>query len=619
MISQLLQIIIFQLIFLCIYEILYTRNTFFQTNRAYLLLTSILSLLLPWISLPSESIPLEIDNAIQLPTAFINTAPLPNDAFPMDTTVKPSAPNIPWIWIIYSIGVLISVCILVFKLISLKKINISTTKVCQGYKLKIITNSKEAFTLFNTIYLGDQINKTDQELILKHELVHLKQKHSLDLILFEILKIIFWFNPCIYWYQHKIKTVHEFIADKHSQVNIGKRAYFEQLLNQSFQTEEFVFSNTFFNQKLIKKRILMMQKKKTKTYKYLLYTITIPFILVMLTLTAFTKLDPQNPIELPKTTKNETPTNIVTPNGEVVKISSQLETPNQVISKKHYEKEEQLTQQQTEVSLPLVSERNVFQKNIPQPKAAENITPTLNSNAQEIEVPFMETDKVPSTKKCIQLSDKKLAIYCFSNELNEFIIKNFDLNVTKGLGIVGEQRIYARFKIDTDGHIQNIEVRGSLDVLEKEARRVLKLLPQMIPGEKDSKKVNVLYSLPIAINIPAIDSKKKLVSENRIAKEDDYNTVLTDILYPREGVDTPEEGYYLVTGIFKKNKYKQKSIKKLKEMGLSPKYFTNPRDNYDYVYLETPSSLKSIKKIKKSIKKKHTDLDTYILKIEHAK
>jgi beta-lactamase regulating signal transducer with metallopeptidase domain len=82
-----------------------------------------------------------------------------------------------------------------------------------SYTLIILPNSKKAFSFFNYIFLGADTNELEKEKIISHELIHCKQKHSLDLLFFESLKILMWFNPLLYIYQKRISTVHEYISD----------------------------------------------------------------------------------------------------------------------------------------------------------------------------------------------------------------------------------------------------------------------------------------------------------------------------------------------------------------------------------------------------------------------
>lgn len=119
-------------------------------------------------------------------------------------------------------------------------------------------------------------------MILKHELIHVKQKHTLDLVFFEVLRVLFWFNPLIYIYQSKLRVLHEFIADKEALKTQDKIAYYQNLLTQMFDTNNVSFINTFYKKSLIKKRIIMLQKSKSSQLKLAKYLLVIPMIFTML-------------------------------------------------------------------------------------------------------------------------------------------------------------------------------------------------------------------------------------------------------------------------------------------------------------------------------------------------
>src|SRR5690606_9657688 len=119
----------------------------------------------------------------------------------------------PWM-MIYLLGVAISLMILLKKYSSLSRMFRFKKIAAEAYVNIIeVPNSTIACTFYRTIFLGDKLSETEKHHILSHELVHVRQKQSLDLVFFEVLKVIFWFNPFIYIYQNRIATVHEFIAD----------------------------------------------------------------------------------------------------------------------------------------------------------------------------------------------------------------------------------------------------------------------------------------------------------------------------------------------------------------------------------------------------------------------
>ncbi len=289
MVQQILHIIIFQMLFLATYDLLHKKDTFFSLNRLYLLFTSALSLFLPFIKIESirENIPNEY--IINLPTVFIGQ-PIPSETFLESLSllyISAKNDDIPWGIVLYSLGVIVMFIVFIRKIIAIKtlKKNVPYT-YNYNYKTYTLPNSKNAFSFLNNMYLGDQLTDLEKEQITMHEIVHLREKHSYDLLWFEFLKIFFWFNPLIYVYQSRIHIVHEFIADAKSIKIIGKKKYYEQLLNTVFGTEKIKFINQFFNYSLIKKRILMLQKNKSKNISKLKYLLIVPLLIGILIYTS---------------------------------------------------------------------------------------------------------------------------------------------------------------------------------------------------------------------------------------------------------------------------------------------------------------------------------------------
>ena len=118
---------------------------------------------------------------------------------------------------------------------------------------------------------------------------------------------------------------------------------------------------------------------------------------------------------------------------------------------------------------------------------------------EEISVPFSVVEKVPVFPGCIGVSNKELKD-CFSEKMNEHIIKNFKYpSAALELGVFG--RVIVLFIVDKDGNITNIKSRGPDNILEKEAERIIGLLPKMKPGLQRGNPVIVPYSIPIYFKI----------------------------------------------------------------------------------------------------------------------
>ena len=88
-----------------------------------------------------------------------------------------------------------------------------------------------------------------------------------------------------------------------------------------------------------------------------------------------------------------------------------------------------------------------------------------------------------------------------SSAISEFVVRKFDTDTAKDLGLSGRQRIAVIFKIDKKGYVKDIRVRAPHPRLEKEAIRVINMLPRMIPGTVNGQPVVVPYSLPITFQV----------------------------------------------------------------------------------------------------------------------
>lgn len=115
-------------------------------------------------------------------------------------------------------------------------------------------------------------------------------------------------------------------------------------------------------------------------------------------------------------------------------------------------------------------------------------------------VPFAAIEKVPVFPGCSGADNEEMK-KCMSQKIAEFVNSNFNIGLGKELDLKGRQRIAVQFKIDKTGRITDVRARAPKPELEAEAVRVVKLLPQMQPGEQKGEKVGVLYSLPIVFEV----------------------------------------------------------------------------------------------------------------------
>ena len=119
---------------------------------------------------------------------------------------------------------------------------------------------------------------------------------------------------------------------------------------------------------------------------------------------------------------------------------------------------------------------------------------------EDVEVPFAVIENVPVFPGCEKGSNEKKK-QCMSAKIAKFVNRKFNTELAGDLGLSCRQRINVIFKIDKTGNITGVRARAPHPGLEKEAKRVISLLPQMKPGKQRGKPVTVPYSLPIIFQV----------------------------------------------------------------------------------------------------------------------
>jgi hypothetical protein len=480
MIHTIIQIIAFQLFFLVIYDLFLKKETFFNWNRAYLLGTAILSLILPFIkidvfknALPQKYIFNFTNSSLNLETVVLDEITIGAEASKSVLTLEN----------IFLIGATVATILFLIKLFNvLKLIRNNPKHKTHNVLLIALLNSNAAFSFFNYIFLGERIQPEEKESIISHELIHVRQKHSLDLLLFEVLRIVFWFNPLIYMYQNRVAVLHEFIADSKA-VKHNKKQYYESLLAQVFETKSMSFINPFFKQSLIKKRIIMLQKSRSNQTKLLKYALLIPMVIGMLVYSSCSE----------ETVPSEVVEQELTLTDKIKELKSSIEAKGELSEKEKHEIIEVYLSLLKEQSLNVPINQNIGLEIIEEEKRN-------NDFSEENEVPYSVVEKAPVFKGCENVSEAERK-NCLNMNLSGFVAKNFNANLGKSLGLSGEQKISVFFKIDKDGRIIDIKSRAPHPDLETEAVRVINMLPTMIPGEHGGEKVIVPYFLPIKFKI----------------------------------------------------------------------------------------------------------------------
>lgn len=255
------------------YKLFLKERTFHHYNRFYLLGTIAVSLLLPVLKVSYFTI--EVSNDIYLLFTTLNT--------------YNSAKNLNYDFFYYQLTFFFSGLVAVFfilkLMIGLMKIQLLKKKFKREYFEGINfyqTNLEDApFSFFKNLFWKNSI-QIDSDLgrqILKHEMVHIEQKHSWDKIFAEIITSVFWFNPIYYFIKKELYLIHEYLADKKALKNSDTKAFAQMLLASHFSGKMLPATSPFLSSNL-KKRLKMLQKSKSKfSYARRIFALPILFAL----------------------------------------------------------------------------------------------------------------------------------------------------------------------------------------------------------------------------------------------------------------------------------------------------------------------------------------------------
>lgn len=146
----------------------------------------------------------------------------------------------------------------------------------------LTTEPGTPFSFFNNIFWNSTISIETEEgqQILKHELYHVKQKHSCDILFMQLACCLLWFNPFCFLMNRELKVIHEFLADEYASSQTDKHQYAALLVIQAISLKQIFISNQFFYNQ-IKRRITMILQNNTTRYGYIRKAMTVPVVLLM--------------------------------------------------------------------------------------------------------------------------------------------------------------------------------------------------------------------------------------------------------------------------------------------------------------------------------------------------
>ncbi|AWV98910.1 TonB family protein [Arcticibacterium luteifluviistationis] len=491
-ITYIFQVNLYLIITFGFYWFVLRKETFYNANRFYLLTASILSFAIPfWQSgiIQSWAVTAQVSSVVNI---------IPLEGFTVtDLTETPT-----WDWNL----LLANIYFLGFGF-GLLRFSIGLFKLQQLFNLKNLEG--QAFSVFGKVFIDKKIDHYD--VIKNHEEVHSKEFHSLDVFWFELLGALCWFNPVAHFMQKEIKLVHEYIADAKASEQLGsKKAYAKVLVSSHFKTNSNVLVNHFYNKSILKTRIMMLSKEKSKKKALLKYGLIVPIFLGMLIISAanvsaakkiatevfsinneivpeikVTVFGPDiKPLEGASIKINNAETNTKTDmNGDFLLKNIPVGSTVTVSYPGLPSAESALVQLKTTVIIVVLKPLNATPAKTKPDKLINSLNPIneIANNHNEIFTAVENNPEFPGG----------------ANEMYKHIAREITYPAAAQTARI-EGRVFVKFVVRKDGSVGSPEVLKGLGFgCDEEAIRIINEMPTWNPGIQNGKPVNVYFTMPI--------------------------------------------------------------------------------------------------------------------------
>ena len=464
-------------VFYLFYRLLLSRETFHRFNRVALLSILLLSCLLPLVEVTVEE-QTDVHQTMMTLEQWLMLADMMNTADATDLQVEEV--TVTWIQVallVYLAGILLFALRNGYSLLKLggllksgRKENLSKY-IDGGEKVTLIVHDRDIapFSWMKYIVISQKDLDENGREILTHELAHIQNRHSWDLLVADICIFFQWFNPASWLLKQELQNIHEYEADETViEKGVDAKQYQLLLIKKAVGTRLYSMANSFNHSKL-KKRITMMLKEKSNPWAKLKYLYILP--VAAIAVTAFARPEISETAEEISAVKVNDLTAIVEAKAvksteEVVQVATALKDTAKPVEVKYIPVEVteklqgtpvfEVVEQMPEYPGGIAASVEYIQKNMRYPEAAEK-------------------------------------------------------NGTQG-------RVTVQFIIDKEGNVTNPKVLRSVDKdLDAEAIRLVGAMPKWKPGMQKGKAVAVKYTLPVVFKLESGEITSSQLVTERVA------------------------------------------------------------------------------------------------------
>lgn len=461
------------------YKLMFSGDTFFSLRRATLIGMYLVAMLVPglncsyWINKSVGMVSVANEYAaIVLPAVTIT--PGGGGAIGWETTAMT----------IYTMVACLFLLRFFWQLVSIVRLrNKCRTTDINGTKVYLLESNEGPFSFFNWIFINPtKHNRQETDEIMTHELAHCRQLHSIDVLFTELFAIVFWANPFVWLLKREVRLNLEYLADNNVLAGgTDSKKYQYHLLGLAYRKNVATISNNF-NVLPLKKRIKMMNKKRTKRIAKVKYALYIPLAAALLVVS-----------------------NIETVARDIANVAKAMPMAKASV------KQEKMVDLSfsNKATVAVESRKNVQSTEAIERKDNKMEVQADNRNSEMSAQKVEETTEVAneeSAEKGPKKSPKKVYEYIenmptFNGNLNQWLLQNMKYPV-EAMNKKEQGKVIVQFIVSENGEVSEPKIIRSVSpALDEEACRIVLAMPKWNPGKLKGKPVAVRYMLPITFRL----------------------------------------------------------------------------------------------------------------------
>ena len=461
------------------YKLMFSGDTFFSLRRATLIGMYLVAMLVPglncsyWINKSVGMVSVANEYAaIVLPAVTIT--PGGGGAIGWETTAMT----------IYTMVACLFLLRFFWQLVSIVRLrNKCRTTDINGTKVYLLESNEGPFSFFNWIFINPtKHNRQETDEIMTHELAHCRQLHSVDILFTELFAIVFWANPFVWLLKREVRLNLEYLADNNVLAGgTDSKKYQYHLLGLAYRKNVATISNNF-NVLPLKKRIKMMNKKRTKRIAKVKYALYIPLAAALLVVS-----------------------NIETVARDIANVAKAMPMAKESV------KQEKMVDLSfsNKATVAVESRKNVQSTEAIERKDNKMEVQADNRNSEMSAQKVEETTEVAneeSAEKGPKKSPKKVYEYIenmptFNGNLNQWLLQNMKYPV-EAMKKKEQGKVIVQFIVSENGEVSEPKIIRSVSpALDEEACRIVLAMPKWNPGKLKGKPVAVRYMLPITFRL----------------------------------------------------------------------------------------------------------------------